>query len=664
MEAASAKHRYIEKEHVLLGLLSLKKSKTLENINKLKKEHLLKLISEQRDIDDLIHGLGLTTTSIRRQLRNKLIQGEYKHKDKIIHRSADCKRTFLYADELAGNTNEITAVNLLTAIVAKSNPTIEQVLNEFGINPNKIFKMAAGYQREEVETKLNKDLEDRDFTNIHSYTLNSNVSRLTIMFDDIVGSTALYHQLGDEEFYKLLKYHDETIKKVIRKKGRGEIIKSTGDGFLMVFSSPVVAVECALNIQKEFFSHKILRVRIGMDMGEVKQVLDEKSRDIFGIKVSTASRITSAAFGGHILTSKSIWEETHKRITNKSMGWKYLGSRSFKPGEPTIDIYEVFNTHFLKNPMDHLPEIKGEVKNTSRLFSSVKTPFLNKFGRDLTQEALQDKLGPFAGRRNEILQIIQSLSQKYNNNPLLIGKAGVGKTSLVQALAVRIAKAKDSHALAQKRIILIDFKSVLTGTRAKNEFEDRVIKLLNEAQSQRNTILFIDDIHNYIGCSTPDSKVNVANILNPRILEGKLQIIGATTESDFERYIKVDASLERGFQKLLINEPSEHETMEMLDIFRKKLEEFHRIWITDRALEAAIKLSGRFDPDSALPAKAIDLLDEAGAQVHIPDLSMISDRKQPQLGVAHTVLNILSIARVLSQRTGVPLKEIMAAIGD
>jgi ATP-dependent Clp protease ATP-binding subunit ClpA len=432
----------------------------------------------------------------------------------------------------------------------------------------------------------------------------------------------------------------------------------------MVFSSPVVAVECALSIQKEFYSHKILRVRIGMDMGEVKQVLDDKLRDIFGIKVSTASRITGAAFGGHVLASKAIWEDTQKRITNKSICWKYLGSRSFKPGEPTIDIYEVYHSNILKNPMDHLPEIMAGVEKKSKLFSTSTTPYLDKFGRDLSKEARDGNLGPFTGRRSELLQIIQSLSQKYSNNPLLIGRAGVGKTSLIEALAIRIANAKDSESLSKKRIISLNLKHVLAGTKNRYEFEELVIKVIDEAQAMDKIIVFIDEIHNYIGIGTPDSQVNVANIINPRILEGKLQIIGTTTETDFNRYMKIDASLERGFQKLIIKEPSQRETLQMLKIFRKKLEEFHRIWITDRALEAAISLSNKFEPDNALPAKAIDILDEAGAQIHIPDLSMISEKKQTDLGVAHTVLNILSIAKVLSQRTGVTVNEIMASIGD
>jgi ATP-dependent Clp protease ATP-binding subunit ClpC len=403
-------------------------------------------------------------------------------------------------------------------------------------------------------------------------------------------------------------------------------------------------------------------------MGEVKQVLDEKSRDIFGIKVSTASRITGAAFGGHVLTSKSVWEEIHPRITNNTISWRYLGSRSFKPGEPTIDIYEVYNTKYLRTPMEQLPEIYSRIDKRSKLFMSTKTPYLDEFGRDLTEAGRRGKLGPFAGRRGEILQIIQTLSQKYSNNPLLVGKAGVGKTSLIQSLAARMAKSKDCRKLSEKRIISLNINSILAGTKDRSEFEERIITIIDEIKENRNIILFIDEIHNYIGVRTLDTQINVSNILNPAILDGKIHVIGTTTDEDFQKYIKIDSSLERGFQKIIIEEPNQQETLQMLKIFRRKLEEYHRIWITDRALEASIILSTKFDLDHALPAKAIDILDEAGAQVHIPDLSMITNKRDSNLGVergvAHTVLNVLSIAQVLSQRTGIPMKRVMEGLGE
>jgi len=206
------------------------------------------------------------------------------------------------------------------------------------------------------------------------------------------------------------------------------------------------------------------------------------------------------------------------------------------------------------------------------------------------------------------------------------------------------------------------------GLTQKNQFEERLGNIIEEAISQPDVILFIDEIHNYIGLGQNDNIMNVAHLLNPLIVEGELRFIGTTTEDDYHRCIMPDASLERNFQRLLISEPSRKETLEMLNIFRQKLEEFHKVWITDRALEAAIDLSVEFDPEHALPAKAIDLVDEAGAQIHIPDLSMLESHQTKHLGVkrggAHTILNVLAIVRVLSQKTGIPIENMMESIDE
>jgi ATP-dependent Clp protease ATP-binding subunit ClpC len=204
------------------------------------------------------------------------------------------------------------------------------------------------------------------------------------------------------------------------------------------------------------------------------------------------------------------------------------------------------------------------------------------------------------------------------------------------------------------------------GLNQKSQFEERLGNILEEAISQPDVILFIDEIYNLLGSGHNENIMNVAHLLTPPIVQGDLRIIGTISEEEFNRGIMVDSSLERKFQKININEPSRKDTLEMLNIFRQKLEEFHKVWITDRALEAAIDLSVEFDPQHALPAKAIDLVDEAGAQIHIPDLSMLEGKQAENLGVrrggTHTILNVLGIARVLSQKTGVPLDRIMSSL--
>jgi ATP-dependent Clp protease ATP-binding subunit ClpC len=297
---------------------------------------------------------------------------------------------------------------------------------------------------------------------------------------------------------------------------------------------------------------------------------------------------------------------------------------------------------------------------------AAKVSLLDEYGRDLTSEAQENRLGPFAGRRNEILQIIQTLAQRYSNNPLLVGRAGVGKTSLVEALALRMANGKDSEQLSQKRIVALNISKIMGGLNQKSQFEERLGNILEETISQPNIILFIDEIYNLLGSGHSETIMNVSHLLTPLIVQGELRIIGTISEEEFNRGLLADSSLERKFQKIIINEPSRRDTLEMLNIFRQKLEEFHKVWITDRALEAAIDLSVEFDPEHALPAKAIDLVDEAGAQIHIPDLSMLEGKQAENLGVqrggAHTILNVLGIARVLSQKTGVPLDKIMNSL--
>ena len=364
-----------------------------------------------------------------------------------------------------------------------------------------------------------------------------------------------------------------------------------------------------------------------------------------------------------MLASRSVFEATQKHLAPEGIKWKFLASRSFKPGEPTIDIYEVFNPEYSPRPMVDLRMDAITVKGKGRSVS-----LLDEFGRDLTREAREEQIGPHAGRRSEILQIIQTLSQKFSNNPVLVGKAGVGKTALVEALACRLAQGKDQEHLSGKRILALNMGKIIGNRAEKKSFETRFANILEEAMAQTDVIVFLDEIHNYIGVHEKEPENLAANILNPIIIQGDLNFIGATTPEDFKRYIFPDTSLKRGFQRIEIKEPSKRETMEMLTLFRKRLEEFHRVWITDRALEAAIDLSVQFDQEHVLPAKAIDLLDEAGAQVRIPDLSMLEEGQERNLGLqragSHTIVNVLMIGRVLAQRTGVPLQEIMAVINE
>ena len=662
-EANAARQEFIECEHLLIGICSMEKMDILKVSRKLDPKDQQYLESERTGIDDIINSFGITPASLRRRLREKCPKGKFRRKDKVIHRSPETMKIFAKAVSLNGSDEYLNILHLMAAILQNPTPLIGVVLDKHQIDKTIAQERVRGHNLEKDTDQKLQGIDRKAYDSIHSFTKNSNVSKLTIMFDDIVGSMALFNKMGDESFYKLIQYHDDTIQRVVKKSGKGEIIKSTGDGLLMIFSNPAAAVESALEIQKEFLKRNILKVRIGMDLGEVREVMDKRSRDIFGIKVSSANRITAASVGGHVLASRAVFEATQKQLADKGVKWKFLASRSFKPGEPTIDIYEVYNPDFSPRPMVDLRTEAIALQSKGKPVS-----LLDEYGRDLTREAKDKHIGPHAGRRAEILQIIRTLSQKYSNNPLLVGKAGVGKSTLVEALACRFAQGKDNELLSRKQIIALNMGKIIGNWKDQKSFQNRLSNILEEAMAQPDVVLFIDEIHNFIGVNQKEPGSTVANILNPVIIQGDLNFIGATTPEDFARYILPDTSLKRGFQKIDIGEPSKRDTMEMLKLFRKKLEEFHQVWITDRALEAAIDLSVQFDTDHVLPAKAIDLLDEAGAQLHIPDLSMLEEGQERNLGVqragSHTILNVLMIAQVLAQKTAIPLQQIMEVVNE
>ena len=288
------------------------------------------------------------------------------------------------------------------------------------------------------------------------------------------------------------------------------------------------------------------------------------------------------------------------------------------------------------------------------------THFLDRYGRDLTQEAKEGKLGPIIGRRQELLEVIQTLARRTKNNPVLVGEAGVGKTAIVEALAIRIAEGKDSDILGGKRIIELNIGSLVAGTKYRGEFEERLTRIIKEAQAHPEVILFIDELHNVVGAGRAEGSMDAANIIKPALARGNLSCIGATTIAEYRRYIEPDSALERRFEKVIVNEPNADETMAILRGMRPKWEEHHKVRIADKALEAAVNLSVRFDPDHQLPDKAIDLVDKAGARTRVPVLSMMpgDGRRMTDDGrrEAGGEVTELTVAQVLSDKIGVPLE--------
>ncbi|MBN2147210.1 MAG: ATP-dependent Clp protease ATP-binding subunit [Anaerolineales bacterium] len=291
--------------------------------------------------------------------------------------------------------------------------------------------------------------------------------------------------------------------------------------------------------------------------------------------------------------------------------------------------------------------------------------FLERYGRDLTQAAREGKLGPFIGRRQELLQVIQTLARRSKNNPVLVGEAGVGKTAIVEALAVRAVQGKDSQILGGKRIIELNMGALTGGTKFRGEFEERLTHILEEARANPEVILFIDEIHTVVGAGRAEGSMDAAQLMKPALARGDLRCIGATTITEYRRFIESDSALERRFEKIVINEPGPVEALEILKGLRQKWEEHHRVRIADQALQAAVNLSIRFDGDHQLPDKAIDLVDKAAARTRIPVLSMRGDgmgnlpADPTGINELNSEVNAITIAQVLAEKIGVPLEVIM-----
>ncbi|MCL6627430.1 MAG: ATP-dependent Clp protease ATP-binding subunit, partial [Alicyclobacillus shizuokensis] len=245
------------------------------------------------------------------------------------------------------------------------------------------------------------------------------------------------------------------------------------------------------------------------------------------------------------------------------------------------------------------------------------TPTLDSLARDLTQMARDGKLDPVIGRNQEIERVIQVLSRRTKNNPVLIGEPGVGKTAIAEGLAERIVAGEIPETLRNKRVMVLDMGTVVAGTKYRGEFEDRLKKIMEEIRQAGNVILFIDELHTLIGAGGAEGAIDASNILKPALARGELQCIGATTLDEYRKHIEKDAALERRFQPIMVDQPTPEEAVQILHGLRDRYEAHHRVKITDEALEAAVKLSDRYITDRFLPDKAIDLIDEAASRVRL-----------------------------------------------
>ncbi len=278
-----------------------------------------------------------------------------------------------------------------------------------------------------------------------------------------------------------------------------------------------------------------------------------------------------------------------------------------------------------KNFSDYL---LGENKDSGGKRKDTKTPTLDKFGRDLTEFARIGKLDPVIGRENEIERVIQILSRRTKNNPVLLGEPGVGKTAVAEGLAEQIVSGNVPELLKNKRVFTLDLSSMVAGAKYRGEFEERLKKAMDEVINAGNVILFIDEMHTIIGAGAAEGSIDASNILKPSLARGELQLIGATTFSEYRKYIEKDSALERRFQPVTVGEPTVDETIEILKGIREKYEAHHGIKITDEALISASKLSARYITDRFLPDKAIDLIDEAASRAKLKTLTVPPEIKE------------------------------------
>lgn len=249
-----------------------------------------------------------------------------------------------------------------------------------------------------------------------------------------------------------------------------------------------------------------------------------------------------------------------------------------------------------------------------------RTPVLDNFGRDITKLAEEGKLDPIIGRQTEIERVSQILSRRKKNNPILIGEPGVGKTAIVEGLALRIIQRKVSRTLFNKRIVMLDLAALVAGTKYRGQFEERMKAIMNELEKSRDVILFIDEIHTIVGAGGATGSLDASNIFKPALARGELQCIGASTLDEYRQHIEKDGALDRRFQKVIVDPPSSEEAVNILENIKPKYEEFHNVTYSDEAIKACVHLSERYVSDRFLPDKAIDVLDEVGARVHLKNI--------------------------------------------
>lgn len=327
--------------------------------------------------------------------------------------------------------------------------------------------------------------------------------------------------------------------------------------------------------------------------------------------------------------------------------------RHWKKWHPDVKIADGYDSNDYDED-DAFPEEKDQGKQQGNergaatqtaTTSHGDTPVLDRFGNDITKAAEEGRLDPVVGREREIERLIQILSRRKKNNPVLIGEPGVGKSAIVEGLALRIKEHKVSRLLFDKRIVSLDMAAIVAGTKFRGQFEERIKAIIEEVKKSPDVILFIDEIHNIVGAGSASGTMDAANLLKPALARGELQCIGATTLDEYRKNIEKDGALERRFQKVIVEQTSAEETLQILHNIKKNYEDHHNVIYTDEALEACVKLTQRYVSDRFFPDKAIDALDEAGAKVHVANVNAPKEIEELEDKIAETTAKKQDAAR-------------------
>ncbi len=355
-----------------------------------------------------------------------------------------------------------------------------------------------------------------------------------------------------------------------------------------------------------------------VELASVKSLISQFVTDSSKVKAAEKGTYTPAA---DAVLTQSL--EEAERLESGSIGTEHILIAMLKTQDCVatrilntlgVNIQRLYND-VLNIIGEDLPEIRDAINGVQAKAST--TPTLDKYSTDLTMKAYNGRLDPVIGRKSEIDRVIQILSRRTKNNPCLIGEPGVGKTAIVEGLAQLLVSNKVPDSISGKRLVSLDIGGMVAGSKYRGEFEERIKRIISEAQESGDVLLFIDELHTIIGAGSAEGTLDAANILKPSLSRGELQIIGATTIDEYRKHIEKDAALERRFQPVTVEQPSETEAIEILKGIRHKYEEHHNVVISDEAVEAAVKLSERYINDRMLPDKAIDLIDESASRLRL-----------------------------------------------